>query len=79
MQLCLSLERGARVDTASSTSVGLEKWRLVFLLRNMLGKRYIISVWEPLDVINHKYLNEKPYLESPDINNNAGSPVRWDI
>lgn len=54
------------------------KWRLIFLLKNMLSK-YIVSVQELPDVINCKPLNEISYLETPDINNRTGIPLHGGI
>lgn len=53
---------------------------MIFPLRSILNKCHNIYVWETLDVINHKSLNETPYLETPNINNNnAGSPLHGDV
>lgn len=57
MQLCLSLEGVTGVDIGSSTSMGLRNGGWYSFLRNILGKH--------IDAINHKYLNEKPCLETP--------------
>lgn len=81
IQLCLSLEWVSQSQHWSFHFYRVSlKIGLIFPLRNILNKCHNIYVWETLDVINHKSLNETPYLETPNINNNnAGSPLHGDV